>query len=431
MATRFLVSTTHHLLALDPESHTAWRVYSGSGSYFGLAKGEDGLLYVGCRNQILGDYDEEVRGGQQGTILVLDHTFRVVEVLQPPFPLRDLHGIACFDGCIWVTCALDNMVAICDLATRDWVCWYPAPDPHDRDQDVHHFNTIQLIDEQVCLVAHHYGPSEVLFYDYPSLQLVSAIPLGAFSHDLFFFKDALATCSSADGWIVNRRGQHLRTGGFPRGIVTTPEGNLAGISVNCSHDERQLQDGILRWYTSDWEFKTDFVLPRVGMVHSVLDVGDQGRQWDSVELWPHVEATPGQYNRVVPGSLCPPSSFTCQTRSAGLEWHRNEETHRWMAARDAALSVLINRGETRCWVELRSDIPSPYHGEILLDGEFVGKAVFTAPGVQRHEFPLPPGRTGFASLAFRVPYLWRPAELIEGSEDERLVGLAVCSIGFG
>jgi hypothetical protein len=431
MATPFLVSTTHHLLALDPEVHTAWRIHSGSGAYFGLAKGEDGLLYVACRNQIVGDSSEGVRAIQKGTILVLNRGFRVVEVLEPPFPLRDLHGIACFDGCIWATCAHDNMVAICHLATREWACWYPAPDPNDRDHDVHHFNTIQLIDGQVCLVAHHYGPSEVLFYDYPSLQLVSAVPLGSLSHDLFFFKDALATFSSADGCIVNRGGQHLRTGGFPRGIATTPEGNLAGISVDCPHDERQLQDGILRWYTPDWEFKTDFVLPRVGMVHSVLEIGGEGRHWDSLEPWTHLEATPGRYNRVLPGSLCLPDSLTCRTRSADLEWHRGERTHRWMAARDAALSIPVNPGETRLWVELRSAIPGPYHGEIFLDGQLAGKAVFTAPGVERHEFPLPSGCTGFATLAFRVPYLWRPAELIPGSQDERLVGLAVCSIGLG
>ena len=78
-----------------------------------------------------------------------------------------------------------------------------------------------------------------------------------------------------------------------------------------------------------------------------------------------------------------------------------------------------------------SAIPGPYQGEIFLDGQLAGRAVFTAPGVERHGLSLPPGRTGLATLGFRVPYLWRPAELIPGSEDDRLVGLAVCSIGLG
>jgi hypothetical protein len=430
MLNRFLVSTTHHLLAIDPESRSLWRVHSGAGLYFGLAKGADGLLYTACRNTVLGPQDPQIRASEEGTILVFDRELRVCGELRPPFPLRDLHGIACFDGRLWVTCAYDNMVAICDLATRTWERWYPAPNPEHRDRDIHHFNTIRFIGGHVCLLAHHFGPSELLFYAYPSLQLDSAIPFGCMSHDLFLFDNALATCSSGDGWIVNRSGQRLRTGNFPRGIAATPAGNLLGLSMHSPSDQRQMQDGILRWYASDWQFKTDYVLPRVGMVLDVLDIGDQGCQWDAVELWLHAEIAHGEYNRAAPGNVYLPISFASCTRSATLEWHAPEVTHRWTSARDTALSILINPGETRLWLEVSSGNPNPYSCEIWLDDQHLGTVVFTVPGVQRREFDILPHSAGSASLTFRVPYLWKPAELIQGSSDDRLLGLAVHLVGI-
>jgi hypothetical protein len=431
MANRFLVSTTHHLLAIDPESGTVWRIHTGAGLYFGLGKGANGLLYTACRNTILGPDNDQVRASEEGTILVFDRNLRVCDELRPQFPLRDVHGIACFNGRVWVTCSYDNMVAIYDLAAGDWSRWYPAPNPAHRDRDIHHLNTIRFIDGQVCLVAHRFGPSELLFYDYPSLQLHSAIPLGVMSHDLFLFNNAIATCSSGDGWIVNRSGERLRTGNFPRGIATTLEGNLLGMSMHSPRDQRQLQSGILRWYSSDWRFKTDYVLPLVGMVLDVLDIEDQDCQWDSVEPWPCAEITRGDYNRVAPGNLYMPNSFASSTMTAELQWHDSEETLRWTAAQNTALSILINPGETRLWVEISSASAKQYSGEIWLDRQYLGTIVFDAPGIQRHEFCIPPDCTGSASLIFRVAHLWKPAEVIPGSNDERLVGLAVHLVGIG
>jgi hypothetical protein len=358
-----------------------------------------------------------------GTVLVLDRKFRVREELQPPFPLRDVHGIACFDGRVWVTCSYDNMVAIYDLATGDWTRWYP--DPAHRDHDVHHFNTIRFIGGQVCLVAHRFGPSEVMFYSYPSLQLDSAVPFGVMSHDLFRFDNALATCSSDDGWLVNRCGNRLRTGNFPRGVATTTNGNLIGISMHGPGNQRQFQDGVLRWYASDWRFRADYMLPGVGMVLDVLDMDGEEWSWESVEPWLSAEVTQGEYNRVAPGNLYLPDSFSSCTKGAPLYWHASEKTHRWMAARNAELPIVINPGETRLWVDISSANPNPYCGEIRLNQQCLGSAVFSSPGLQRHEFRIPPDSAGNALLSFQVPFLWKPAELIPGNCDGRLLGLAV------
>jgi hypothetical protein len=431
MANRFVVSTTHHLLGLDPESKMLWRIHSGAGLYYGLAKDANGSLYVACRNTVWGSDNDQVRASEEGAILVLDQNLRVCDKLRPQFPLRDVHGIACFDGRIWVTCSYDNLVAIFDLATREWTRWYPATDPSHRDRDVHHFNTIQLVGGQVCLLAHNFGPSELLWYDYPSLRYHSAIPFGHASHDLFVFENAVATCSSADGWIVNSSGQRLRTGNFPRGVATTPDGNLLGLSMCSPRDKRQLQHAVLRWYASNWRFKSDFILQDVGMVLDILPLGDESCWRDSLEVWRAVEITTGHYNRLAPGNVYTPDSFTCSAKGQALEWHTSEVTHRWTAALDAALSILINPGETRLRVEVSSSHPNSYSAEVYLDGHYLGILVFAAPGVRHVYFDISADSTREASLRFRVPYLWKPAETIPGSDDERLVGLAVHSVALG
>jgi hypothetical protein len=250
------------------------------------------------------------------------------------------------------------------------------------------------------------------------------------SHNIFSYQDAMAACSSGDGWLVNSRGRRLRTGNFPRGMATTPHGNLLGMSELGARATRARHSGMLRWYAPDWRFRTDYVLPRAGGVFDILDVEHEEYEWDALEPWSHVEITPGEYNRVAPGNAYLPSSFASCTTNAGLEWHEPEDTYCWTAARNAALDILINPGETRLWVEV-SAIPAPYSAEIWLGETHLATATFTSPNgqCQRHEFCIPAGCTGAATLSFRVPHLWKPAELLQGSTDERLLGLAVHAVG--
>jgi hypothetical protein len=280
---QFLVSTTHHLFAVDADTGLISKAHSGKGLYFGLAQNHDGLLYVACRNATEGPEDESVRSTERGTILVLNPDLEVTEELSAPFSLRDVHGITCFDNRLWVTCSYDNLVAIYDFATRLWSQWYPAPHPDERGRDVHHFNTIRFIHNRLCLVAHCFGPSQLWFYDYPSLQLHNILPLGNMAHDVIQFAGALATCSSAEGCIVNACGQKLWTGGFPRGVGLTAAGNLLGISHRATRAERARKDAILRWYSPDWHFRADYELPGVGMVLDILPLSTADRCVISLE----------------------------------------------------------------------------------------------------------------------------------------------------
>jgi hypothetical protein len=268
----FLISTTHHLLAavgIGTERPQFTPLHFGSGLYYGLATDADERIYVACRHSVVGPDDPAARAAESGAILVLNPAFRMIEELRAPFPLRDVHGIDCFDGCLWVTCAFDNMIAIYDLATGAWSQWFPMPER----SDVHHFNTISLFDkDHICLVAHQWGPSQLLFYDQSTLELTQAIPLGTAAHNIFLLDGAPATCNSQDGFLVNTAGRQIETGNFPRGIALTDSGNVVGVSIHSPRHERASKDGILRWYTPDWQFQKEHLLPDVGMVLDILEL---------------------------------------------------------------------------------------------------------------------------------------------------------------
>jgi hypothetical protein len=328
---------------------------------------------------------------------------------------------------LWVTCSFDNLVAIFDLNSGQWSQWFPAPHPANRGRDVHHFNSIRKIGREIGLLAHHFGPSEVLFYDSETLQLNSVAPIGAEAHDILLFGNALATCSSGDGWVVNVSGRRLRTGNFPRGVAIAPEGNLLGISVLSERSQRASQSGILRWYTPDWQFHTDCVLPRVGMVLDLLALGEGEFDCQALESWPDAQFTEG-YNHLAPGNRYAPESFVADRGDHTLDWHAPEMRHCWTAAKRATLAILVNPGETSVCIEVGSSFPGPYDAEIWLDESILGVVRFPCPGVQQHAFRLPEGFTGAALLSFRVPHLWRPQDEITGSSDERLLGLAVYGV---
>ena len=431
VSSSFLVSTTHHLLAVDPVRESIWRVHSGKGLYFGIACDPAGRIYAACRNTTLGHLDETVRSAERGSVLVLDSQLQVCEELEPPFPLRDVHGIAWFDHKLWVTCSYDNMIAVYDFDGHCWSRWYPAPDPHERGRDVHHINTVRLFGDQVWLVAHQFGASQLLVYDYPSLDLDSAIPLARMAHDVFTFRGMVATCSSADGYLVNRKGDKLRTGNFPRGVAVTDEGHLLGLSLHAPASERNSQYAVLRWYTREWQFRADFVLPSVGMVLDVMALESEHYSCQLLEEWPFAEISRGEYNPVSGGFIYAPDRPVLWPKNTGSDWHHPEKTHCWSAARNASIPIIVSPGETRIQIQLSSGCPSPYRAEVSLNGTFLGEIKFERPGIQLSEFRIDPSLHGERILTFRVPFLWKPSDRLPANLDERALGVAVHSIRLG
>src|ERR1700683_2175770 len=197
----FLVSTRRHILLADIHRGKLYRVHSGSGLYYGLTLLR-GRLAAGCRNRLPSEGDAE-RAQERGSLLFFDERLRVINELQPPFPMRDLHGIASIDDTLFVTCAFDNLIAILDTKTGVWDKWYPSIDLTARERDVNHFNTVRAVGKQIAVVGHNWGPSDILFYHYPSLDLESVHQLGKEAHNILFVSGSLTTCSSAEGLILS------------------------------------------------------------------------------------------------------------------------------------------------------------------------------------------------------------------------------------
>lgn len=421
----FLVSCSQHILLIDTDQKAVYRVHSGQGLYYGLAL-RRGRVIAACRNRQPSSDDSE-RAGERGSLLLFDERLRVEKEVQPPFPLRDLHGIAAIDDRIWVTCAFDNSVAIFDPDTLNWTKWYPVEDPSARDRDVHHFNTIAKIDGRLLLLAHYWGDSHVRFHHYPSLELESVRPLGVQAHSLFLVDRALATCSSGEGLLVSESGWRIRTGSFPRGFAEGTQLKVVGLSRNTTRDQRSVADGVVRIFDDAWRFETDYVLSGAGMILDILPVFIDNRDLLVLDRWMHLDVTDGDYGASDPGDCYIPGDQR-HDPNGWLEWHAAEGTHRWTAARDASMEVIINPGEQFLTVRALSALPGHYLADVCLNGRVLGPMEFPAAGVTSTTFSLENSPPGPARLSFRVPNLWKPADQIPGSLDARTLGIAVCSV---
>lgn len=407
------------MLAFDGRDHF-FRVHSGNGLYYGLAQ-DNRHVYISCRNQTKGPQDAAVRAQEAGSILVLDAASLLpTGELSPEFALRDVHGIACFDGKLWVTCSFDNMVAVYDLTARLWTKWYPAIDLEARGRDVNHFNTIVPNGNRICLLAHNNGRSHLLFYDRSALELCSALELGYQAHDIFAAGGGVATCSSSEGVLVGNTGWRLRTGAFPRGVACDKEGALIGISQVAHRSIRHETSSIVRRFTPDWHHTADYLLPDVGMILAI----------HRLDLDPGVLATlepfdarcfRGEYNPLEPGDTYRGSGDNAVFKS---EWHSGEETHRWTGAREAHMTVVVNPGEKAMAIDAYSGFPGPYWAEILVREHHLGTIHWSEPGHASSRFLLPPGVQGTCDVIFRVPHLWQPAICL-GAEDKRMLGVSV------
>jgi hypothetical protein len=428
MRNGYLFATTNFLVGFDGTDRF-YEVHSGQGLYYGLAAHGD-AIYVGCRNQIEGTHDPSIRAGEAGSILVFNSTtLDLVDELRPlAFNLRDLHGIGCAEGRLWVTCSFDDAVAICDLKTREWTRWYPMPSEPARGCDTYHFNTVQSTGNRIRLLAHQNGPSHLLDYDASSWDLVRSASLGHQAHDIILHGESPATCSSGEGLLVDVDGWALRTGGFPRGISISDDRILVGISQIAVREERHRTSAIVREFDTGWRFVSDFLLRNVGMILSILPFPIDDRSIERLAPFPGVEHTVDQFNRVLPGNV-----YALGERpviaSLAPEWHMPEVTHRWTAAREARFEVVINPDENMLAVEVLNGFPGSYHVSVFIDDREIGSVQWREAGQDCRAFPIPPGTLGRKHVSFRVPHLWQPS-LWLGTADERKLGIGIMKVSL-
>ncbi|KAA0579238.1 hypothetical protein [Azospirillum sp. Sh1] len=419
------ITTSKHLLVLDTETFTVRIANSRAGIYYGLcADTKAGVLYVGARNSASGPYDEVSRAGERGSMLVLNDRMAVIANLAPDFPLRDMHAATLFDGKLWVVCSYDNMVAVHDLRSGTWDRWYPAPNPEDRHRDVHHFNTLQPFDGRLLLVAHNRGPSSLLEYHYPGLDLLQATDMGVHTHDLLIRDGDLHCLSSFDGTVLANRTAKVFTGHYPRGFAFHDGRFYVGISTFAPRQARKDQSATVRIFNADWTLAGNIRLPDVGMIFQIAPLDGFPIHTAHLPELPGAEFVKGGYCSSFPA----PSYELGSPQTDGLlnrnEWHRAEGNGRWTAARRAGMRIVVNPGSRRLCVRLAT----PVRGikvSILLQDTPVASFAFRQAGGRTQCCTIPAGLTGECTLEIRVDRLWHPDKTIAGSADSRGLGVFV------
>jgi hypothetical protein len=264
-----LVTTSHSLLRVDPASGAIAPIHRGLGLYFGIAT--DGERYfVAARGRMVSS--ELPAEEERGRILVFDRALRLVENIEAPFALRDMHEILWHAGSLWVTCCYDNMVAIYHATTATWEKWYPLGPTPDPPYDVNHLNSLATVDGSLCVVAHNRGPSELLKFDPGSRALLSRDPFGVQSHNIRETGFGLITCSSGEGALVGMNGWRLDVGGFPRGLLLGAKENYVGISEIAERQDRDLSTARIAVLDSQWRPLRTITLDAEGLLLDIQEL---------------------------------------------------------------------------------------------------------------------------------------------------------------
>ncbi len=279
---QYLATTSHALLIVDSTLGTVEPVHSGNGLYYGIAS-DARNFFVAARRCLVSE--ERERTGERGHILVFNHDLELVDTWEPSFPLRDMHQILWWRERLWITCSFDNLIAITD--GFDWQRWYPLGESPSEPYDRNHFNSLAVYDDNLIVVAHNYGESELLFFDADSLALRNRIQLGMQAHNVWQHgPDEWVTCSSGKQRLIGSRKFKLKTGQFPRGYAAADDEIAIGLSERKERHERDFSRGAINIYDSAWRLRKRLDLGRCGLVLDIhpLVVLENAVEWDDSRL---------------------------------------------------------------------------------------------------------------------------------------------------
>lgn len=268
----FLVSTTKKLIIIDDNLENAYSIDSNHGVYYGISFSEK-CIYVAGRRSPYG-IDLEGRVKQKGIILCYDFNFNLVDILEPAFPLRDIHQLCWYDNKLWVCNTHDNMIAIYD--EKNWNQWYPFGKPTDSvNSDTHHINSIFIDNKYIYLVGNKNKAGKIYCFDISSFDLVREFNLGFGSHNCWYESQTIYTLSSLTGEILSENGLASKVNGFLRGAIITKNFNFIGVSENFSNrDQRPYSDSQIIKFSKDWEELEILSISKCGMIHDMRKIGD-------------------------------------------------------------------------------------------------------------------------------------------------------------
>ena len=266
---KVLATTSHSILAVDCDTGEARIVDRGGGLYYGIARSGPDYLVAARRRLVSSPVP---RDDERGCVLRFDARFDRAEMLEAPFALRDMHQIACFDDRLFVTCSFDDAIAVFD-GTR-WTRWTPALPAdvaaarprRDAANDRYHYNTIFVGLDEIVLLAHNHGPSNLDFFDRRSRAFLRTLPLGVQAHNLWREGDRIWTCSSMEGKLVADGDGEVATGGFPRGVAFGTGARALGLSALSERGQRDWASAAIVLCDAAWRPRHYVHLEREGMI---------------------------------------------------------------------------------------------------------------------------------------------------------------------
>jgi hypothetical protein len=264
-----LLTTSQSFLLLDTDSGEYHPLDRGRGLYYGMARNGD-KIYIAARKRLVSSEIPQL--DERGEILIFDDRLKPCGRLCAPFPLRDMHEIAWHGGKLWATCSFDNMVALFD--GERWEQWYPLGTEPDGPRDANHFNSFMFDLDQVWILAHNRGASELLAFSLRTRALVERVELGNCGHNIWREDGQIFTCSSGSGKLLGDRGFMLETGGFPRGVAFNGGVRCVGISALAERKARDFTSGKLMLFDRDWKLRNEIQLPGEGLVLDMLPLPD-------------------------------------------------------------------------------------------------------------------------------------------------------------
>ncbi|WP_462159422.1 YncE family protein [Pseudoalteromonas sp. GB56] len=265
--TELLVTTSKSILHVIPDIGEIREVHNGAGLYYGAAIDESGKhIYVMARNNAdpFNYLSVEERAKEQSKILVLNRSLQIVDEFFPPHAITDFHQATFHKGKLWITCTILNAIYVYDF--NSWEVWYPLEQEGKVGSDINHFNSISIIDNQIHIVAHNFGESEVLIFDIDSKELVKRVALGNCAHNVWYKNGTLWVCDSANQALISSNGNSVSLEGFTRGVAEFNDGFYIGSSGLSERSNRKDVDSQIHVLNANLEYQRSVPVEGFGQI---------------------------------------------------------------------------------------------------------------------------------------------------------------------
>jgi hypothetical protein len=263
-----LITTTKSLISIDIETEKQKIIHREMGVYYGITSDEN-FVYVSARRaELFPNHNFET---ERGCILVFDKNMEYVKTLESPFPLIDMHGILYNDNILYITSSFNNLIAMYDTTTEQWNQWYPLG-VHDRD--VYHFNSLYIENNDIYMIAHNFGESELYKFDKIDKSLKSKIKFGVNSHTIWKENESIFCCDSLNNSIIsnNRFKLEVEPKKYTRGYLKTKKNRLVGLSELSAKENRSFVSCYINVYDNDWNKEKTLVLENEGQIYEIFEI---------------------------------------------------------------------------------------------------------------------------------------------------------------